>query len=98
MTLHAVIASRLSDGVVVFQGEGGWVTQLSHAVVTDDEQAAKSLLDRALADAVMAVVVEPYLIEIQKSDDSARPYWPVLKREAIRAFGPSSHPEFIKSG
>ncbi len=93
MTLQVFTANRVTDGVVVFLDEDDrWTESLGRvSVIADDEKlAAKTAV--AEADAV-AVVVDPYTIEVTDEGGEIRP---VRYRERIRAFGPPFHPQFAK--
>ena len=82
-----IIASRLTDGRVVFMDEnGGWVDFIADGVLLEtEEDAARSLVD-AERGVVGNVIVDPYLIGVIVEDQERRP---AQVREAIRAFGPS---------
>ena len=67
-------------------GPQGWQTAIDNAVIVDDENAAKSL-ERAGQGTVEAnIVVEPYLIDVERQNDRLIP---VHYRERIRAAGPT---------
>ena len=90
---QVVIASRLSDGLVVFlkQAEpaGGveWALRLESAELAESDARAAELLELAEADAVATqVVVDPYLIDVEEQDGQLRP---TKFREAIRCLGPT---------
>ena len=86
MTLQAITANRLSDGLVVyFTRLGGWSERLSDARATRDEAEAARLLEESEKTALLDVV-GPYVIELERQDGIARP---VRYRESIRAAGPS---------
>lgn len=85
--MQMIIASRLTDGRVVFMDEdGGWVDLIGDGVLLETEEAAA----RSLADAERGVagnvIVDPYLIGVIVENEERRP---AEVREAIRAFGPS---------
>jgi hypothetical protein len=87
--MQMIVASRLTDGRVVFMAPGNsWAESIDEGIVTDGDSAAADLLAEAERAAKNCVVVEPYLIEITMKDGRRRP---VLLREAIRAFGPTVH-------
>jgi hypothetical protein len=103
---QVVIASRLSDGLVVFlrdtadrsdgagKGRVDWVLQLAEADVADDDSRAAKLLALGEADgAELQSVVEIYLIEVREEGGQLRP---TKAREAIRCFGPTVRPDFGK--
>ena len=87
--MQMIVASRLTDGRVVFMAPGNsWAESIDEGVVADDSDAAADLLAEAKRAAERSVVVEPYLIEVTVTAGRLRP---VLLREAIRAFGPTVH-------
>jgi len=80
MSSKAVTANRLADGAVVFRREdGGWSLRIEEAAAVED---ATELLAAAERDAAAALVVAPYLIDL--NDGTPTDY-----RERIRAYGPS---------
>lgn len=96
---RVVIASRLSDGRVVFLAaepdgakepggaRGEWKLSLDEASVATDDARAEQLL--ALGEAAAREqhrVVEPYLIEVERTATGLRP---VVYRERIRCLGPT---------
>ena len=94
MALKIFTANRLSDGVVVFLcGDGSWIEALDASGVigsTDMETRMEAL---AVAAEEAAIVVGPYPIEVTNEGGEVRP---VSLRECIRAYGPTTHPEFAK--
>ncbi|MEZ4330775.1 MAG: DUF2849 domain-containing protein [Myxococcota bacterium] len=93
ITDQVVIASRLSDGRVVFLAaepdgaRGAWRLSLDEASVAPDDARAQALL--ALGEAAAREqhrVVEPYLIEVERTASGLRP---VVYRERIRCLGPT---------
>lgn len=98
---QVVIASRLSDGLVVFLKEaaqGGsaeWVLQLAAADLAQDDIRAEALLAIGLAEAQRHhTIVDPYLIEVEEQAGELRP---TKYREAIRCFGPSVSQDLNKA-
>lgn len=94
MALQIFTANRVSDGVVVFlSGDGRWLEIPRPSGVIGG--AAMKTRMTALAEAAeeSAIVVAPYPIEVTDEDGEVRP---VGLRERIRAYGPSTHPEFAK--
>jgi len=89
---QVVIASRLSDGLVVFlreqgSGQASWVLLLPEAEQAADDARAATLLALAEADAeARHEIVDPYLIEVEEHDGELRP---TKYREAIRCLGPT---------
>jgi hypothetical protein len=84
MVLQAVTANRLADGAVVFRcGDGQWALRVEEAAVAADGTV---LLGAAERDAAAALVVGPYLIEVETAGGQPAP---TGYREQIRAYGPS---------
>ena len=90
---QVVIASRLSDGLVVFlkgaaaSGAAEWVLELDAAETADDDARAAELLKLGEADAAEnQVIIDPYLIDVEEQDGQLRP---TKFREIIRCFGPT---------
>lgn len=90
---QVVIASRLSDGLVVFlkqavqAGAVEWALRLESAEVAESDARAAELLEIAEADAVSSqIVVDPYLIEVEEQGGQLRP---TKFREVIRCLGPT---------
>ena len=92
MASQIVTANRLRDGAVVYlTTDGQWSERVADGGVVEDDSAAESLMATAQASVDRRHVVEPYLIDVSRESDGLRP---LRYREAIRAFGPSTHPEF----
>ena len=87
MTLKAITANRLDDGLVVYlTPEGGWSERLSEARLARDDDAAAALeAEGGRAEAAQAVVA-PYAIDLLREGGVLRP---ARYREIIRADGPS---------
>ncbi|MBK5912674.1 hypothetical protein CCR85_14415 [Rhodothalassium salexigens] len=83
-----VTANDLLTGRVVFlTAAGDWQGAAGQAAVAYNDDMADYLMDRAQADAVANLVVEPALIgAVLDADDRPRP---ARNREAIRATGPT---------
>lgn len=91
MTLQVVTANRLIDGIVVYlTADESWSPWISDARVLADEQTADAVLALGKAAVVRNEVVDPYLIDVTQEAATIRP---VRYREAIRAKGPSTHPQ-----
>lgn len=97
---RVVIASRLADGRVVFlsaepgSARSDWKLALDLASVAGDEARAQELL--ALGEAAARAehrVVEPYLIEVDRTPTGLQP---TLYRERLRCRGPSVRPDLGK--
>jgi len=90
---QVVIASRLSDGRVVFlkeastSGSAEWVLTLGAADIANAEGRANELLSIGEADAVEnQAIIDPYLIDVEERDGELRP---TKFREVIRCLGPT---------
>ena len=89
---QVVIASRLSDGLVVFfsteaAGRGEWVLRHEGATIGETDERAAELLSLAEADASdRNEAVDPYLIELEEAGGQWRP---TKYRELIRCLGPT---------
>ena len=82
-----IVANRLTDGRVVFLGEGScWVESIEDGLIFDSEPSRDELLARAERAAEAGIVVDPYVIDIVIEGGRRRP---ARLREAIRAFGPT---------
>jgi hypothetical protein len=79
-------ANRLRDGRVVFlSASGAWIAAASQAAVATDSESASELLERA-SRASSDAVIDPYLVEVEVTDEAISP---VRLRERIRAIGPT---------
>ena len=86
--LRAAPANRLRDGMVVFRtATGGWSSRIADAETAVGDAESARLLAAAERDAARAVVVGPYLIDVEPSDEGPRP---LSLRERIRAYGPTA--------
>jgi hypothetical protein len=82
-----ITASRLADGVVVFQTlDAGWSEDFNHALVLPDAGATKAALARSEEDATRNLVVDAYAIAVEIRNGHVVPK---ALREAIRAAGPT---------
>lgn len=91
MGQQIVIASRLTDGIVVFLSTAGggvnWGTRFEDAEVAADDARANELLALGETDAKASnSVVEPYLIDVEEQGGQLRP---TKYREVIRCLGPT---------
>ncbi len=85
--MQMLIASRLTDGQVVFLTDGDdWTESIDNGAVAESPEAGASLLATAARAVAQSAVVEPYLIDVTDRHGGRRP---VALREAIRAFGPT---------
>lgn len=82
-----VVASRLSDGRVVFLTAGGqWVADLQLGALATDKDESEALLQRGRQGEAANQVVESYLITVKTVAGKRQPIdW----RESIRACGPT---------
>ena len=93
MALQVFTANRLSDGVVVFlSGDERWL-EAPDATGLIDTSAMETKMMAVAEAATAANVIDPYLITVTDENGEIRP---VSLRERIRAYGPSTHPEFTK--
>ena len=81
-----ITASRLSDGVVVFQTVDGWSEDFNRAAVQPDAAATKAALARGDADMGANRVVDVYAFAVETRNGHVAPK---ALREAIRAAGPT---------
>lgn len=89
---RVLTANLLQEGIVVFLGRSGvWERNLERAqpAHSDDEVAQLEALGGRAAEA--NIIVDPYLIEVEKTGSSLAP---VAFRERMRAKGPSINLEF----
>jgi len=92
MTLQVITANGLADGLVVYQTmDDSWCSLIQDAEVIDGDGDMQNRLARAKVAEDNQVVVGVYEIEVMEGEGCIRP---VRLRERIRAFGPTSHPEF----
>lgn len=86
MTLQAITANRLGDGLAVFLAEdGSWSTEFLDARVIAAEDGGE--LEAAGEAAVAANrIVAPYLIDVERAGGRLQP---VKFRERLRVDGPS---------
>ncbi len=89
-----ITASRLVDGVVLFQSaDGGWSEDFNRAAVQADAEAAARALDRARRDEAANLVVDVYSVPVE---DRNGHFVPKALREAIRAAGPTNRRDLGK--
>ena len=98
MTEQVLIASRLSDGLVVFlrRTAGGsleWVATLKDAEIAESDECAAELLEAGEAAAAeKQVIIDPYLIDVER--EGGGPFRPTKFREVIRCLGPTIRVDF----
>ena len=91
-----VTASRLTDGAVVFlDGDGGWTERLDRSRVFADKAGTAAGLEAGQAAEARSLVIDVYAVDVALQ---AGVIVPTKLREAIRARGPTIHPEFTKPG
>jgi len=84
---QAVTANRLADGAVVYRTAfGAWSTEVDDAETTANSDVAEALLAQTAPDVRRALIVAPYLIDVEMVGERLRPS---AFRERIRAFGPT---------
>ena len=82
-----ITASRLADGIVIFQtADLSWSEDFNRAAVWADEAATTAAVARAKADEAQNLVVEPYAVPVEIRNGHIVPK---ALREAIRAAGPT---------
>ena len=82
-----IAASRLADGVVVFQtADQDWSEDFNRAAVRPDAAATAAALARAKEDEAQNLVVDAYAVAVEIRNGHVVPK---ALREAIRATGPT---------
>jgi Protein of unknown function (DUF2849) len=90
MTLQAVTANRLRDGQVVYlTSDLFWSETLQAGRLVKAGTAAEALLQAAQESVEAQIIVEPYLIPVDRDAAGDQPPRAVGQRETIRAAGPS---------
>ncbi|WP_306251510.1 DUF2849 domain-containing protein [Parvularcula sp. IMCC14364] len=85
--LKAITANRITDGVPVWlAADGRWAESLADAAIYEGARALSAL---EYAAAQEAMVVGPYLMEIDRAAGSVQPAGRTILREAIRNAGPT---------
>ncbi len=93
---QVVTASRLTDGVVVFlDSDGQWSERLDRAKLHADKVESAAGIETGKAAEAASLVVDVYAVDVTIQ---AGLVVPTKLREAIRARGPTIHPEFTKPG
>ncbi len=91
---QVITANRLRDGVVVFLGtDFSWVDQIGAARVFATPETSEAGLAATKKDEDDNLVLDVYAIEVAEKDGVITP---TRLREAIRATGPTIHPEHGK--
>ena len=92
---QVITANRLKDGTVVFLGtDFSWVEQIGAARIFATADTTASGLAATKKDEEENLVLDVYAIDVTEKDGSVVP---TRLREAIRASGPTVHPEHGKS-
>ncbi len=82
-----ITASRLADGVVVFQtASHGWSEDFNRAAARPDSDETEAALGRARQDEARNIVVDAYAFPVEIRNGHVVPK---ALREAIRAAGPT---------
>lgn len=91
---QVITANRLTDGTVVFLGaDASWVERIGAARIFDGAEQATAGLAAARKAEDDNLVIDVYAIEVAEKDGVVTP---IRLREAIRASGPTIHPEHGK--
>ena len=91
---QVITANRLADGIVVFWGQdGSWVEAIGASRLYDDAASVAHGLAETKKGEDDNLVIDVYAIEVA---DRSGTVTPVRMREAIRATGPTIHPEHGK--
>ncbi len=85
--MEIITANSLGDGRVVFQTAAGWDHDINRAEILEGKEAVAAALARAVADAALNRVIDPYAIAVTRA---AGRIVPAKLREAIRADGPTT--------
>jgi sulfite reductase (NADPH) hemoprotein beta-component len=82
-----IVASRLTDGLVVFlDAAGGWTEDFHRGAILADASARAAALEIATRAAADNLVVDPYPMELELRAGHPEPK---ALRERIRAMGPT---------
>jgi len=82
-----IIANTLADGFVVFlTAANGWTNSIAEGAVAESDAEAEAMLAAAKQAEQDNIVIDPYLIPVEISNEQRRP---TEYREYIRATGPS---------
>lgn len=94
MALKVLTANRLTDGEVVYYSPAdGWAPRFSEALIARDAETVAALQKTGEDSAARNEVVDVNLIDVMHDGDEIRP---LRLREAIRAAGPTTHPQFAR--
>lgn len=93
-TLHVMTGYRLTDGIVIWlTADNEWSEWVEDAATAAAAAEADALTAQAKEWERRNQVYEIYLVDVALKDGKP---WPVKMREAMRAQGPSIHPQFGK--
>lgn len=86
--LQVATANALRSGSVVFRtADGDWSVDIADAVLAESAGEGDALLAGSARDVAADLIVEPYLVDVDRVDGGLRP---LLLRERIRALrGPT---------
>jgi len=88
-TLFALTANRFADGRVVWlTAQGYWSLLLEEAQIFSSKGDVETAQQHAQKDVSSQHILDPYAVELNFN------LIPQTTREKVRAFGPSTHPEF----
>ncbi len=91
---QVITASRLRDGVVLFMGgDFAWVEEIGAARIFATAETTAAGLAACKKDEEDNLVLDIYAIDVAEKDGAIVP---TRLREAIRAVGPTVHPEHGK--
>lgn len=87
--ISVITANRFADGRVVwFTAQGYWSVMLEDAQIFSSQSDLELAQEQAQKDVAAQYIVEFYPVELNTD------HIPRTTREQVRAFGPSTHPEF----
>lgn len=89
---QVLTGNLLSDGMVVFLGpDGSWRNDIDTARLARSQEDAAALEAEGAAAVKASLLVDPYLVEVEETEDG---FVPVKFRERRRIAGPSVNLEF----
>ena len=89
--MKVLTGNRVDDGEVVFLAGAAWSERFGDATAFNDDALGEAA--EAHAKTQLAVVVDPYLIDVAQADGGLAP---VSYRERLRALGPTNKPDHGK--
>lgn len=90
MADYILNANDLLSGRVVYWTGTSWSFSIADARLVENTPATLAIGEAAVA---ARRVIDPYVIEVALKEGQ---YWPVLKREQVRAQGPSVRQDLTK--